>query len=131
MAKGFQTGPYEVMFYFALREGPAYGYELAMRFRKMTQGHVKISFGTVYPFLRRMEHKGIIKSARDAKSGRVYYSLTPKGRTAQEKVFKRIKESQKEWDEKLLGILAMHAQVFGRRALNELLNRGKLLAKTA
>ena len=50
MAKGFQTGPYEVMFYFALREGPAYGYELAMRFRKMTQGHVKIQFWYNLPF---------------------------------------------------------------------------------
>ena len=131
MAKGFQTGPYEVMFYFALKEGPAYGYELAVRFRKMTQGHVKVSFGTIYPFLRRMERRGIIKSTRDAKSGRVYYSLTPKGRTAQERVFKRIKESRMEWEEKLLGILAMHAEVFGRRALNDLLERGKLLAKTS
>jgi hypothetical protein len=42
---------------------------------------------------------------------------------------KRIKESQKEWEEKLLGILAMHAEVFGRRALHALLERGKLLAK--
>ena len=29
MAKGFQTGPYEVMFFLALKDGPAYGYELA------------------------------------------------------------------------------------------------------
>jgi DNA-binding PadR family transcriptional regulator len=77
-----------------------------------------------------MERRGIIKSTRDTKSGRVYYSLTPKGRTAQERVFKRIKESQIEWEEKLLGIMAMHAEVFGRRALNDLLNRGKLLVKT-
>jgi len=129
MAKGFQAGPYEVMFFFALEEGPAYGYELATRFRKMTGGHVKVSFGTIYPFLRRMERKGIIKSSRDEKSGRVYYALTRKGRTAQKKVLKRIKESQKEWEEKLLGILAMHAEVFGRRALHDLLARGKLLAK--
>ena len=46
------------------------------------------------------------------------------------KGFKRIKESQMEWEEKLLGILAMHAEVFGRRALNDLLERGKLLVKT-
>lgn len=42
---------------------------------------------------------------------------------------KRIKESQKEWEEKLLGILAMHAEVFGRRALHDLLIRGRILAK--
>jgi DNA-binding PadR family transcriptional regulator len=76
-----------------------------------------------------MERRGIIKSTREERSGRVYYALTPKGRTAQERVFKQIKKSQKEWGEKLLGILAMHAEVFGRRALHDLLERGKLLAK--
>jgi DNA-binding PadR family transcriptional regulator len=125
MAKGFQTGPYEVMFFFALKDAPAYGYELATRFRKMTGGHIKVSFGTIYPFLRRMERRGIIKSTRDERSGRVYYALTAKGRTAQTRVLKRIKQSQKEWEEKLLGILAMHAEVFGRRALRDLLERGK------
>jgi len=125
MAKGFQTGPYEVMFFFALKDGPAYGYELATRFSKMTGGHIKVSFGTIYPFLRRMERRGIIKSTRDERSGRVYYVLTSKGRTAQTRVLKRIKQSQKEWEEKLLGILAMHAEVFGRRALHDLLERGK------
>jgi DNA-binding PadR family transcriptional regulator len=131
MPKGFQTGPYEVMFYLALKDGPAYGYELGTRFRKMTGGHIKVSFGTIYPFLRRMERRGIIKSTREERSGRVYYALTPKGRTAQAKIFKRIKESQKEWEQKLLGILAMHAEVFGRRALYDLLERGKLLAKSS
>ena len=125
MAKGFQTGPYEIMFFFALKDGPAYGYELATRFRKMTGGHIKFSFGTIYPFLRRMERRGIIKSTRDEQSGRVYYAFTPKGRTAQTRVLKQIKQSQKEWEEKLLGILAMHAEVFGRRALHNLLERGE------
>jgi|GEM_PF-501583 len=131
MAKGFQTGPYEVMFFLALKDGPAYGYELATRFKKMTRGHIRFSFGTIYPFLRRMERRGIIKSTRELKSSRVYYALTPKGRTAQEKVFRQIEKSQKEWEEKLLGILAMHAEVFGRRALNALLKRGKLLTNTS
>jgi len=125
MAKGFQTGPYEVMFFLALKDGPAYGYELATRFSKMTGGHIKVSFGTIYPFLRRMERRGIIKSTRDERSGRVYYALTSKGRTTQKDVLKRIKQSQKEWEEKLLGILAMHAEVFGRRALHDLLQRAK------
>jgi DNA-binding PadR family transcriptional regulator len=129
MAKGFQTGPYEVMFFLALKDGPAYGYELATRFKKMTRGHIRFSFGTIYPFLRRMERRGIIKSTRKERSSRVYYALTPKGRTAQERVFKQMKKSRKEWEEKLLGILAMHAEVFGRRSLHDLLERGKLLAK--
>ncbi len=129
MAQVFQTGPYEAMFYFAMKEGPAYGYELSKRFEKMTHGHVKVSFGTIYPFLRRMERMGIIKSTRDAKSGRVYYALTAKGRTAQEKALKHVNESQMEWEQKLLGILAIYSEMFGRKALNELLKLGRLLAK--
>lgn len=125
MAKGFKAGPYEVMFFLAMKDGPAYGYELATHFRRMTGGHIKISFGTIYPFLRRMERRRLIKSTRDEKSGRVYYALTRKGRTTQTKRLQRIKESQKEWEEKLLGILAMYAGVFGRRALHDLLRRGR------
>ena len=129
MAKGFQAGPYEVMFFLALKDGPAYGYELATRFKEMTRGHIKFSFGTIYPFLRRMERRGIIKSTREKRSGRVYYALTPKGRMAQGRVLRQIKKSQKEWEEKLLGILAMNAEVFGRGALENLLDRAKLLTK--
>jgi DNA-binding PadR family transcriptional regulator len=131
MAKGFQTGPYEVMFFLALKDGPAYGYELATRFKNMTRGHIKFSFGTIYPFLRRMERRGVIKSTREMRSGRVYYALTPKGRAAQRRVFKQIKKSQKEWEEKLLGILAMNAEVFGRKALQNLLVRAKLLTESS
>jgi DNA-binding PadR family transcriptional regulator len=129
MAKGFQSGPYEVMFFLALKDGPAYGYELGRRFKRMTGGHIKVSFGTIYPFLRRMERRGIIKSTRDIRSGRVYYALTPNGRATQKRVFKQIKKSEKEWEEKLLGILAMNAEVFGRKALHDLLERAEVLTK--
>ena len=123
MAKGFQTGPYERMFFLVMNEGPAYGYELAERFKKMTGGHIRVSYGTIYPFLRRMERKGIIRSKKDASSGRVYYELTRSGRLVQKKISRKVEESQKEWDEKLLGILETYAQVFGRRALRGLLKR--------
>lgn len=125
MARGFKSGPYEVMFFMAMKNRPAYGYDLAERFRKMAGGHIKVSYGTIYPFLRRMERRGIIRSRRDESSGRVYYELTRRGREAQAKLSKRIRESQKEWEERLLGILAMHAEVFGRKALRELLKRAQ------
>jgi len=125
VAKGFQSGLYEVMFFMAMKNRPAYGYDLAERFRKMAGGHIKVSYGTIYPFLRRMERRGIIRSRRDELSGRVYYELTRRGREAQERLSKRIKESQKEWEERLLGILAMHAEVFGRKAFRELLKRAQ------
>jgi DNA-binding PadR family transcriptional regulator len=126
VAKGFQWGPYEVMFFMAMKKRTAYGYELAEQFRKMTGGHIKVSYGTIYPFLRRMERRGIIRSRRDESSGRVYYELTRRGRGIQQRLSKRIMESRKEWEERLLGILAMHAEVFGRKALRELLKRAQL-----
>jgi DNA-binding PadR family transcriptional regulator len=123
VAKGFQTGPYERMFFLVMKEGPAYGYELAERFRKMTGGHIRVSYGTIYPFLRRMERKGIIRSKKDESKGRVYYELTQRGKQVQKRISKKVKESHEEWDEKLLGILETYAQVFGRKALRDLLKR--------
>jgi len=125
VARGLKSGPYEVMFFRAMKKRTAYGYELAEQFRKMAGGHINVSYGTIYPFLRRMERRGIIRSRRDESSGRVYYELTRRGREAQERLSKRIMESRKEWEERLLGILAMHAEVFGRKALRELLKRAQ------
>jgi DNA-binding PadR family transcriptional regulator len=127
MAKEAQPRPYEVMFYMAMKDGPAYGYQLAARFRKMTEGHIKVSYGTIYPFLRRMERRGVIRSRKDERSGRVYYELTRRGMEAEERLSKSMKECKKDMEERLLGILSMHAQIFGRKALRELLGRAKNL----
>ncbi len=123
MPRKFQTRPVEVMFFAAMKEGPAYGYELATRFRKMAGGHIKMSFGTIYPFLRRMERSGLIRSRKDSSSGRVYYQLTKRGTEAQERSNERMKDCQKDMEERLLGILSMHASIFGRKALKDLLKR--------
>jgi len=123
VAKGFGVAPYELMFFLVMKDGPAYGYELGARFNKMTRGHIRMSYGTIYPFLRRMERRGVIRSRRKESSGRVYYELTPRGREAQKRLSKRIVESQKELEEKLLGILAIHEKLFGRKALSRLLKR--------
>jgi len=125
LPKAFHISPYEMMFFIALGDGPAYGYELATRFKQMTKGHMKFSFGTIYPFLRRMEHKGEVRSRRDEKTGRVYYELTRRGLESKKNVMKSAKHYQKEVDEKLLGILAMHARVFGQKSLNTLLKQAR------
>ena len=127
MAKEVGPRPYEVMFYMAMREGPAYGYELAARFRKMSGGHIKVSYGTIYPFLRKMEQKGVIRSKKEEKSGRIYYELTRRGIEAEEGMAKKMRGLQKDSEEKLLGILCMHSQMFGRKALKDLLKRANNL----
>jgi len=130
MAKESEPRPYEVMFYMAMRDGPAYGYELAARFRKMTGGHIKVSYGTIYPFLRKMERKGIIRSKKDVKSGRIYYELTGRGMEAKEAMGKKMKGLERDMQEKLLGILCMHSQMFGRKALRSLLRRANSLVSS-
>jgi len=127
MTKDAGPRPYEVMFYTAMKEGPAYGYQLAARFRKMTGGHIKVSYGTIYPFLRKMERRGIIRSKKDGKSGRIYYELTGRGIEAGEAMVKNMKGLQKDMEEKMLGILCMHSQMFGRKALRDLLRRANNL----
>jgi DNA-binding PadR family transcriptional regulator len=121
MAKGFSVASYEIMFLSLMKAGPAYGYELANRFSRMTDDHIKVSYGTIYPFLRRMERRGILRSKKDETTGRVYYKLTGQGREAQRQLSRRIRESREECEEKLLGVLALHEQVFGRKALKNLL----------
>ena len=126
MPKGpAHVSPYEVMFFMALGDGPAYGYELAARFSRMTRDHMKISYGTIYPFLRRMERKGEIRSKKDEKTGRVYYELTQRGVEAKSDVMTHMKEYQEEMQEKLLGALFIHAEVFGEKSLNALLKRAR------
>ena len=113
----------EIIFFAAMKDGPAYGYELAARFRKMSGGHMKISYGTLYPMLRRMEHSGLIRSRKDQSSRRVYYELTTRGARAQASLVGRMKDHQREMQEKLLGIISIYATIFGSRALRNLLKR--------
>jgi DNA-binding PadR family transcriptional regulator len=86
---------------------------------------MRVSYGTIYPFLRKMERRGLIRSRKDSKSRRVYYELTARGMGARRRVFRRMKDSQKDMEERLLGILSMHASIFGKRALRNLLKRAK------
>ena len=65
----------------------------------------------------------MIRSHKDTASGRVYYELTQRGIESQDRMTKKIRKSRKQWEEKLLGILSLHAEVFGRRALTGLLKR--------
>ena len=106
-----------------MKESPIYGYELTSRFEKATKGHIKMSFGTVYPFLRRMERRGLIKSTKDESSGRVYYELTPKGKIAQEKLSGKLDETQEYLDGKLLGLLSVYQELYGHAALRKLLGK--------
>jgi DNA-binding PadR family transcriptional regulator len=127
VAKEAYPRPYEVIVYTAMKDGPAYGYQLAAYFRRMTGGHIKISYGTIYPLLRKMERNRIIRSRRDGESGRVYYELTERGLQAEKAMIRKMTGLEKDMEEKLLGGLCMHSQLFGRKALRNLLGRANRL----
>lgn len=121
--KGLAGKTYQLIFLWLMKDGPVYGYDLVARFEKMTGRHIKMSYGTMYPFLRRMEKKGVISSKKDESSGRVYYELTTKGKRALEDLSERLEESQEYFNEKLLGFLAIYIELFGKDDLAKVLKR--------
>jgi len=112
-----------VVFLWMMREGPIYGYDLASRYEKLTKGHMKVSYGIVYPFLRRMESRGLVVSTRDQSTGRVYYTLTGKGKLTLKQLMSRLQESRQYFDETLLGFLSIYSELFGQKALRGLLSQ--------
>lgn len=62
-----------------LREQPRHGYELKRALGEL--GFWQVSFGSLYPALRRLEKRGHIAGARGS-GRRRSYRLTPEGRTA-------------------------------------------------
>lgn len=115
--------PYQLLFLFMMKDGPVYGFELADHVQKASKGHFKVSYGAIYPFLRRMEKAGLIRARKDSTSGRVYYELTRNGRLAVRDLSDKLDEYQEEFEERMLGVLAISEEVFGQRYLNGLLNR--------
>lgn len=75
-----------------LYEGPAHGYEIISKFKKALGKDVSPSL--VYPFLRRLEEKGLVSYTLKpvgAKKKKVF-ELTPKGKEFAQKLFRRFSE---------------------------------------
>ncbi len=62
-----------------LRRGPRHGYDLRRQLAEL--GFVKVSFGALYPALRRLERKGWIEALRPS-ARRKAYRLTESGEVA-------------------------------------------------
>lgn len=59
------------------RDGPVYGNQIANLISERTEGTWKPSPGSIYPALKRLEHRGFIEKHEEG--GRVMYSITEKG----------------------------------------------------
>ncbi len=74
-------GSMDLMVLSALAQGPKYGYLLQKTLSESSQQQIKLSPGTMYPLLHRLEDAGLIGSRWDDSTGRrrKWYELTAKG----------------------------------------------------
>ena len=68
------------------KEVKMYGYQMTQRAKELTQGHLEMTEGALYPILHKLESEGIIESEIQNINGRdrKYYLLTEKGKRQQE-----------------------------------------------
>ncbi len=66
-----------------ISEKPSYGNQLMERIGSMTAGVLSVNPNTMYPLLRQLETRGLIKGEWEhpERRSRRYYSLTADGRT--------------------------------------------------
>lgn len=72
----------EPLLLYLINEVPTYGYNIIKELEKRTTGYFKFKGGTIYPALRRLETRGLIKSKWQQiteRQARKYYQITEKG----------------------------------------------------
>jgi len=66
-----------------------YGYEITQKVEELTEGKIQLTYGALYPVLHKLEKDGslITESQNVNNRMRIYYKLTPKGKSiAMEKI---------------------------------------------
>jgi PadR family transcriptional regulator, regulatory protein PadR len=73
---------------------PQHGYGIGQRIEQMSDGVFRVTLGSLYPALQRLEKDGLVdaewKGSENNRRAR-YYRLTPAGR-------RRLAAEQKEWE---------------------------------
>lgn len=59
-----------------------YGYQITQKVKELTQGHLAITEGALYPLLHRLEEEGILDTEMESIGNRMrkYYMLTKAGK---------------------------------------------------
>lgn len=62
--------------------GRMYGFEITRKVKEITQGHLNITEGALYPLLHRLEADALLTAEQEFVNNRMrkYYSLTAKGK---------------------------------------------------
>lgn len=84
------------------QQGPMYGYEITQKAKELTAGNLKITEGTLYPLLHKLEDDGVLVSYFEQVGNRPrkYYNIAETGG-------KRVKDTQHELSE-----FIQHIQAF-------------------
>ena len=63
-----------------------YGYEITQKVKEITNGEIKLTEGSMYPALHKLEAEGLLSTHSELVDSRMrkYYSLTPAGKTQAE-----------------------------------------------
>jgi PadR family transcriptional regulator, regulatory protein PadR len=76
-----------------IAEGPSYGNQLMERIGAMTAGVLSVNPNTMYPLLRQLESRGLIKGEWEHPERRTrrYYALTAEGRAEYERLVEEVR----------------------------------------
>jgi PadR family transcriptional regulator, regulatory protein PadR len=76
-----------------MSESPSYGNQLMERIGAMTAGVLSVNPNTMYPLLRQLEGRGLIKGEWEhpERRSRRYYSLTDEGRAEYERLVEEVR----------------------------------------
>jgi len=76
-----------------IAKGPSYGNQLMERIGAMTAGVLSVNPNTMYPLLRQLEGRELIKGEWEHPERRTrrYYSLTPEGRAEYERLVEEVR----------------------------------------
>lgn len=87
-------GSLDLMVLSVLAREPQYGYSIQQKLQTASRNKVRLSAGTLYPLLHRLEADKYIRSWSDNSTGRQrkWYELTAKGK-------KKLASQAKQWQE--------------------------------
>ena len=76
------------------KHGKMYGYEIMQTIEKKSDGKIKLTFGSLYPILHKLESEDLIYSESEYRGKRIrkYYLLTENGEAEKENKLLEMKE---------------------------------------
>jgi transcriptional regulator len=93
-------GTLDLMVLRLLRRGELNGWDVTQAIRTISNGILDVTYGSVYPALRRLESRGLVRgtwSTSDNNRRARYYVLTPAGR-------KRLVTERAQWERFALAV---------------------------